>query len=79
MGNFWSDAALGAASGDPEGRLDLYNVHYYDWMHDDSWGYDPCRKPVSYWGLDKPTVVRVVRQRQFFRANEDTSALAFAP
>jgi len=26
-------------------------------MHDDSWGYDPCREPTSYWALDKPTVV----------------------
>jgi len=25
--------------------------------YSDSWGYDPCREPASYWGLDKPTVV----------------------
>jgi hypothetical protein len=26
-------------------------------MYDAGWGYDPCREDVSYWGLDKPTVV----------------------
>jgi len=45
----------------PEGgaraSLDFYNVHYYDWMYNPTWGYDPCREHVGYWGLDKPTVV----------------------
>jgi len=57
--NYWTDAALRAAypAGGPDAVLDFYNVHYYDWMFDPSWGYDPCREPLSYWGVDKPTVV----------------------
>merc|ERR1711904_521006 len=26
-------------------------------MYNEQWGYDPMRKDVSYWKLDKPTVV----------------------
>jgi len=37
--------------------LDFYNVHFYDWMVNPSWGYDPCRANVSYWGIDKTVVV----------------------
>jgi hypothetical protein len=61
QGYYWSDAALRAAY--PEGgdgsSLDFYNVHYYDWMFDPGWGYDPFQsgKTIEYWGLDKPTVV----------------------
>ena len=61
--DYWSDSALKAAypaaTGD-SGTLDLFNVHYYDWMYDPSWGYDPCRKPASYWSggaTTKPVVV----------------------
>jgi len=55
---FWSDSALQSAfpSGSNVG-MDFYNVHYYDWMYNDQWGYDPMRKDIAYWGLDKPTVV----------------------
>lgn len=56
-GNYWSDEALQAQVNDTAAYLDLYNVHYYDWMYDESWGYDPCREPTFYWQLDKPTVV----------------------
>lgn len=56
-GNLWGDEALQVASGSATARLDHYQVHYYDWMYDPDWGYDPCRKPVSYWQLDKPVVV----------------------
>jgi len=54
-GNWWSDAAIG--QGYPGGRLNFYQIHYYDWMYNPDWGYDPCREPASYWALDKPTVV----------------------
>lgn len=59
-GNLWSDEALQAASssGSPEAKLDHYQVHYYDWMYNPSWGYDPCRQNLTYWQLtDKPVVV----------------------
>jgi len=55
VGNWWSDASIG--QGFPGGKLNFYQVHYYDWMWNPDWGYDPCREPASYWGLDKPTVV----------------------
>ena len=33
-------------------------MHFYDWMVNPSWGYDPMRKNTSYWGItDKLTVV----------------------
>lgn len=55
---YWSDDSLKKAypSGSNVG-MDFYNVHYYDWMYNEQWGYDPMRKNTSYWGLDKPTVV----------------------
>merc|ERR1712137_422122 len=58
QGFYWNDTAL--QSSYPEGKnvgMDFYNVHFYDWMYNDQWGYDPMRKSVQYWGLDKPTVV----------------------
>lgn len=55
---YWSDAALRSAypSGSNVG-MDFYNVHFYDWMYNTEWGYDPMRRNTTYWGLDKPTVV----------------------
>ena len=58
--HYWTDDALRSAypEGGPGAVLDFYNVHYYDWMYDPSWGYDPCRVPLAHWGItDKPTVV----------------------
>jgi len=57
VGNWWNDAALKAAYSSTKGIMDFYQVHYYDWMHDPSWGYDPCRENTDYWKLDKWTVV----------------------
>lgn len=56
--NYWNDTALKASypQGD-KGTLDFYNVHYYDWMYNPSYGYDPCRLKAAAWGLDKPVVV----------------------
>lgn len=57
--NFWSDTALAAAYSSPIGKLDFYNVHYYDWMYSPDWGYDPCRSGATpaYWGIDDKAVV----------------------
>ena len=56
---YWRDTALMGAfpEGGTRASLDFYNIHYYDWMWNPTWGYDPCREPIAYWGLDKPTVV----------------------
>jgi len=55
--NYWNDTALTSAYKSEKGTLDFYQVHYYDWMHNAQWGYDPCRENTSYWKLDKPTLV----------------------
>lgn len=61
VAHWWSDAAMKAhvpASGCASPTLDLYNVHYYDWMFNTDWGYDPMMRNTSFWQLeDKMTVV----------------------
>ena len=52
--NYYTDARLIAAGGDPEGYLDFYTVHYYDWA---GTALSPFQHPYSYWRLDKPLVV----------------------
>jgi Cellulase (glycosyl hydrolase family 5) len=52
--NYYTDARLIAAGGDPNGYLDFYCVHYYDWA---GTARSPFDHPYSYWGLDKPLVV----------------------
>jgi hypothetical protein len=52
--NYYTDARLIAAGGDPEGFLDFYTVHFYDWMGTPR---SPFTHPCSYWKLDKPLVV----------------------
>jgi len=42
------------AGGDPDGTLDFYMVHYYDWAKEE---YSPFHHPASYWELDKPIVI----------------------
>jgi hypothetical protein len=58
--SYWHDAALQAAypsASGTTGTMDFYNVHYYDWMYNDDWGYDPMRADIAHWKLDKPTAV----------------------
>jgi Cellulase (glycosyl hydrolase family 5) len=52
--NYYTDARLIAAGGDPDGYLDFYTVHYYDWAGTER---SPFQHPASYWGLSKPLVV----------------------
>lgn len=46
-------AVTPSAEDDP--CLDFYSVHFWEWMVDPRWGYDPCRAPAAYWQLGKPT------------------------
>jgi len=60
--HLWGDAALRAAcGGDTAAHVDFYQIHYYDWMYNADWGYDPFQlspaKTPAYWQLDKPTLV----------------------
>jgi len=60
--NMWSDSALIAASGNnSKAYLDFYQIHYYDWMYNADWGYDPFQmspaKTPSYWKLDKAVLI----------------------
>jgi len=52
--NYYSDARLIDAGGDPAGTLDYYNVHYYEWAGTDL---SPFHHDKSRWNLDKPVVV----------------------
>jgi len=52
--NYYSDSALKAVGGDPDGTLDYYMVHYYEWAGTIR---SPFCHPASYWGLDKPLVI----------------------
>ncbi len=52
--NYYSDSALVEVGGDPDGTLDYYMVHYYEWAGTER---SPFHHPASYWGLDKPLVI----------------------
>ena len=52
--NYYTDDRLYAAGGDPDGHLDFYTVHYYDWAGTER---SPFQHPCSYWALTKPLVV----------------------
>ncbi len=52
--NYYRDDRLIAAGGDPDGYIDFYSVHYYNWAGTDL---SPFHHPKSYWNLDKALVV----------------------
>lgn len=52
--NYYSDSELVAAGGDSLGKLDFYQVHYYDPLGVER---SPFDHPASYWKLDKPIVI----------------------
>ena len=56
---YWSDSSFKAAYDKPGAYLDFYQIHYYDWMFNADWGYDPFQstKTPEYWNLDKPTLI----------------------
>ncbi len=57
--NILSDAALqAAAGGDALAYLDVYQTHYYAWMHGDGWSYEPWIKSSTEWQADgKPILI----------------------
>jgi hypothetical protein len=60
--NMWSDSGLKAATNsNTKAVLDFYQIHYYDWMNNADWGYDPFQlspaKTPGWWKLDKPVLV----------------------
>lgn len=52
--NYYSDSRLFAEGGDPDGTLDFYSVHYYDWG---GTAISPFHHLKNFWGLDKALVV----------------------
>src|SRR5690606_3624584 len=57
--NILSDAALQqAADGDSLAYLDVYQTHYYPWMHGDGWSYEPWIRTAAEWQSDgKPVLI----------------------
>lgn len=58
-GNYWKDAAIQSAYNKPLAHLDFYEVHYYDWMDNTVYYFDPYKSwsTTSYWELEKPTLI----------------------
>ena len=52
--DYYTDEALVSAGGDPQGTLDFYNVHYYEWG---GTTLSPFHHTAFEWGVDKPLVV----------------------
>jgi len=79
IGNWWNDTSLIEANPthSPNGTLDFYNVHYYDWMYNPTWGFDPCRENASYWELDKPTVIAELPPTSDHYSTDQMMACAF--
>jgi hypothetical protein len=57
--NIFSDDALkAAAGGDPLAYFDVFQIHYYSWMHGTDWSYEPWVKTSSAWqGAGKPILI----------------------
>jgi Cellulase (glycosyl hydrolase family 5) len=57
--HYWCDSSFQAVYKKPKAVLDFYEIHYYDWMFNADWGYDPFQdgKTPAYWKLDKPTLI----------------------
>ena len=57
LGNIWSDAALQKAYNDKDAYFDFYQIHYYDYMHNDHFDPFDLNYPFEYWKLDKPCLI----------------------
>jgi hypothetical protein len=67
--NYYSDIRLVAAGGDPDGTLDFFSVHYYDWA---GTGLSPFHHPAVQWGLGKPVVVAEFADKATLGIPKDT-------
>jgi hypothetical protein len=61
--NYYLGSRLIAAGGDPDGILDFYSVHYYDWG---GTAISPFHHPAIQWGLDRPLVVAEFAMKNTF-------------
>lgn len=52
--NYYRDDSLIAKGGDPDGTLDFYTTHYYEWQ---GTSISPFHHPYSSWNLTKPLVI----------------------
>ena len=70
VAHFWADVPLlasfemlpaayrelpGLAPAPPRPTLDLFNVHFWNWMERDD-GFGPCQGPAAFWHSEKPIV-----------------------
>lgn len=55
-GNYLSDSALTSASGDSQGFLDFYQVHYYNWQAP-YWSFFTSQGPGYYLNTNKPVII----------------------
>jgi len=67
--NYYLDERLIAAGGDPDGTLDFYSVHYYDWG---GTAISPFHHPAGRWGLSKPLVVAEFAMKTTFGVPKDS-------
>jgi hypothetical protein len=67
--NYYSDSRLIAAGGDPDGTLDFFSVHYYDWA---GTALSPFHHPAVQWGLGKPVVVAEFADKATLGVPKDT-------
>ncbi|HMB94356.1 MAG TPA: discoidin domain-containing protein, partial [Rhodothermales bacterium] len=61
--NYYRDDRLLNAGGDPDGTLDFYTVHYYEWA---GTALSPFHHDKAVWGLTKPLVIA-----EFFMGDGD--------
>ena len=61
--NYYTNESLIAAGHDPNGTLDFYCIHYYDWAGEDN---SPFKRPASSWQLDKPLVIAEFEMTESF-------------
>ena len=66
--NYYSDQELIRAGGDPLGKLDFYQVHYYPRWYGEA--HSPFHHPAEYWGLDKPILIGEFQAKGFVNLTE---------
>lgn len=67
--NYYLDDSLINRGGDPDGYLDFYTVHYYNWAGQD---HSPFHHSVDYWELDKPLVIAEFYAEETFGVPADS-------